>query len=255
LAKPIAAVGVVVVLLVSGVALAAFWPSPPTAPGGDAVGSNGFMAAADHDRSPYPEGEPPDLSVVAQIYASAVAAWADCVSVASGEGLEASLVLERCSSLRPDPLDDTGFGTVAPPPVLAMRPSATPMGHEIEGLDLDPGNSVRYSPEEAAPPADSAPPSSQPDPETDDAVGQRPDVAEPPDDPAGSDDGGEDGSVPPVSEPDDGGGEDSPTPEGEGDGGGADDDDDDQGDDDDDQGDDDDDQGDDDDDDQGNDDD
>jgi len=236
LAKPIAALSVTALLVMSGVALATFWPSAPTVPGGDAVGSNGFMAAADHDESPYPEGEPSDLSAAAQDYASEVTAWADCVSAGSNGGLEPSLILERCASLRPDPLDTTDFGPVAPQPVLAMRPSATPMGHEIEGLDLDPGNSVRYAPEEAAPPADLAPPSSQPDPEIDDAVGQRPDVAEPPDDPAGTVEGGEDDSAPPASDPDDGGGEDSPPPEGEGDGGGDDDDDDDddQGDDDDD---------------------
>jgi len=68
LARPIAALSVVALLVVSGVALAAFWPSAPTVPGGDAVGSNGFMAAADHDESPYPEGEPSDLSAAARDY-------------------------------------------------------------------------------------------------------------------------------------------------------------------------------------------
>lgn len=227
--KPAGAAGVVAMLLVSGVALAAFWPSAPAVPGGDAGGSSVVMAAPNHDVSPYMEGEPSALSVVAQGYASAVAAWADCVSAASGEGMDASLVLERCSSLRPDPLDDTGFGTGAPPPVLTMQSSGASMGHEIEGLDLPTVRSATDSgpSNEAAPPGDPVPPSDQPDSASNGDARPTPHVEDLPDDPVDADDDG-DSSIPPASDPDDGSGDDLVPP------GDDDDDDDDQGGDDDD---------------------
>ncbi len=227
-ARPIVALGLVAGLLGAGLAVAALRANQPAVVGAVAADSPRPFAAAETKQDPSPQLS--ELGAAAQDYASAVGTWADCVSAGSSGTLDAARILERCASLRPEPLDASDFGLPGIPPVLAMGSRATPMGHVLEGLDDAPRQAVS-TPDtvEAVPPSeDSAPPPTGADPQIDDGVD--PKVPEPPDEPESSH--GDDGIDPatPPSDPDRGGdddGDDSPPPADDDDGGDDDDDDDD----------------------------
>jgi hypothetical protein len=232
-ARLVAGLGAGLVLVVGGIAAAAYWANEPTGP---ITQTEPFVAEGSAGTAAAPEVLHANrLSAAAADYAESVAAWALCVTEASDRGLEPALVLEFCASLQPAPLDPSEYEEGSPSgPVMATAPVPGPAGHVLEGLDEHPTPVEPLPPPTDQEPSETMPVETAPD---EPSPGRSP-VATPPSSPAASDDeAGE--PVPVEDDASDGASDDDDDDEGDD---ADDDDDDDEGDDDDDEGDDDDDE-------------